>query len=91
MIILNTKLIPKFKYLQFIQVIEMEEDRLRSAHSIDLAYKQFLNNNVQGGLMGEAWYNQVSQFICTFEKTNGITLDINETTLHILATTETSN
>ncbi len=45
--------------MQLLQVIEMEEDRLRSAHSIDLAYKQFLNNNVQGGLMEEAWYNQV--------------------------------
>ena len=58
----------------------MEEDRLRSAHSIDLAYKQFLNNNVQGGLMGEDWYNQVSQFsVHTFEKTNGFMLEINET------------
>ena len=40
-------------------MIEREEDRLRSAHSIDMAYKQFLSNNIQGGLMGEAWYNQV--------------------------------
>ena len=41
------------------EVIEREEGRLRSAHSIDLAYKQFLSNNIQGNLMEEAWYNQV--------------------------------
>ena len=40
-------------------MIEREEGRIRSAHSIDMAYKQFLSNNIQGGLVGEAWYNQV--------------------------------
>ena len=40
-------------------MIEREEGRLRSAHSIDMAYKQFLSNNIQGHLMEEAWYNQV--------------------------------
>ena len=48
-------------------MIEREEDRLRSAHSIDMAYKQFLSNNIQGGLMGEAWYNQVRLAFLLFQ------------------------
>ena len=51
---------------EMAEVIEREEGRLRSAHSIDLAYKQFLSNNIQGHLMEEAWYNQVRlmAFLC---------------------------
>ena len=45
--------------IMMTQVIEREEDRLRSAHSIDTAYKVFLSNNVRAHLVDEAWYNQV--------------------------------
>ena len=55
---------------EMAEVIEREEGRLRSAHSIDLAYKQFLSNNIQGNLMEEAWYNQVrlmTFYLCWIE------------------------